>query len=63
VLAVANAFTLVGLDAVPVEIEAHVQPGVPAFTIVGLPDKAVQEARERVAPASRRPSWCSRCAA
>ena len=47
-LAVANAFTLVGLDAVAVEIEAHVQPGVPAFTIVGLPDKAVQEARERV---------------
>ena len=37
-----------GLDAVPVEVEAHVAPGVPAFTIVGLPDKAVQEARERV---------------
>ena len=48
VLATARSFTLLGLDAVPVEVEAHVQPGVPAFTLVGLPDKAVSEARERV---------------
>ena len=47
-LATARSFALLGLDAVPVEVEAHVAPGVPAFTIVGLPDKAVQEARERV---------------
>ena len=39
---------LVGLDARPVEVEAHLQRGVPAFAIVGLPDKACQEAKERV---------------
>jgi len=47
-LAVAHSQALVGLDGVPVEVEAHVARGVPAFTIVGLPDKAVMEARERV---------------
>jgi magnesium chelatase family protein len=39
---------LIGLEARPVEVEAHLQQGVPAFMIVGLPDKAVGEARERV---------------
>ena len=39
---------VVGLDARPVEVEAHLQRGVPAFTIVGLPDKACNEATERV---------------
>ena len=39
---------LVGLDAVPVEVEADVAQGLPNFAIVGLPDKAIQEARERV---------------
>jgi magnesium chelatase family protein len=38
----------VGLEARPVEVEAHLQRGVPAFAIVGLPDKACQEAKERV---------------
>jgi magnesium chelatase family protein len=38
----------VGLEARPVEVEAHLQRGVPAFSIVGLPDKACQEAKERV---------------
>ena len=37
-----------GLEAQPVEVEAHLQRGVPAFSIVGLPDKACQEAKERV---------------
>jgi len=31
-----------------VEVEAHLQRGVPGFSIVGLPDKACQEAKERV---------------
>jgi magnesium chelatase family protein len=46
----ARAFThaLVGLEARPVEVEAHLQRGVPGFSIVGLPDKACQEAKERV---------------
>ncbi|HJV32702.1 MAG TPA: YifB family Mg chelatase-like AAA ATPase [Patescibacteria group bacterium] len=39
---------LVGIDAAPVEIESDVANGLPAFVIVGLPDAAVQEARERV---------------
>ena len=46
----ARAFThaLVGLDARCVEVEAHLQGQTPAFTIVGLADRACQEAKERV---------------
>lgn len=40
--------TTFGLDALPVEIEADLSNGLPGFTIVGLPDKAVEESRERV---------------
>jgi magnesium chelatase family protein len=48
VLARAITHALVGLDARTVEVEAHLQRGVPGFSIVGLPDKACQEAKERV---------------
>ena len=44
---------LVGIDAAPIEIESDVSNGLPAFVIVGLPDAAVQEARERVKTALR----------
>lgn len=37
-----------GVDVVPVEVQAQVSSGLPAFTVVGLPDKAVAESRERV---------------
>lgn len=37
-----------GVDARPVEVQCAVSPGLPAFSIVGLPDKAVSEARDRV---------------
>ncbi len=37
-----------GIEARLVEVQCAVTPGVPAFSIVGLPDKAVSEARERV---------------
>jgi magnesium chelatase family protein len=37
-----------GLEARTVEVQCHIQPGSPGFTIVGLPDKAVGESRERV---------------
>src|SRR5215210_8397274 len=47
-LARAMTFALVGVDAVEVAVEADIHPGLPAFTIVGLPDTAVQESRERV---------------
>lgn len=38
----------VGLDSLVVEVEVHVSAGFPLFEIVGLPDKAVSEAKERV---------------
>lgn len=44
---------LVGLEAALVEVEAGITPSLTAFTIVGLPDTAVQEARERVRLAIR----------
>jgi magnesium chelatase family protein len=37
-----------GIEARSVDVQVQVAPGLPAFTIVGLPDKAVSEARERV---------------
>ena len=37
-----------GLEAVPVDVQVQVAAGLPAFTIVGLADKAVTESRERV---------------
>lgn len=40
--------SVVGLDGVLVEVETDILNGLPSFTIVGLPDKAVEEARERV---------------
>jgi len=39
---------LVGLDARRVEVEAHVELSTPAFTIVGLADRACAEAKHRV---------------
>ena len=47
-LATASSFTLDGIAARPVRVEAYVHRGLPAFSIVGLPDAAVREARERV---------------
>ncbi|MBI5037364.1 MAG: YifB family Mg chelatase-like AAA ATPase [Candidatus Kerfeldbacteria bacterium] len=40
--------TIFGLEAQPVEVEADVARGLPKMFIVGLPDTAVQEAKERV---------------
>jgi magnesium chelatase family protein len=48
VLARTVTHALVGLDARRVEVEAHLQNGVPALAIVGLADRACQEAKERV---------------
>jgi len=47
---VARAFTVAfeGVDARMVEVQCALSPGLPSFSIVGLPDKAVSEARERV---------------
>jgi len=48
VLAKALSCAVVGLDSALVEVEVDLSPGLPSFAIVGLPDTAVQEARERV---------------
>ena len=47
-LAVLHSRALVGLAAPPVTVEVHLGNGLPAFTIVGLPEAEVKEARERV---------------
>lgn len=47
-LATAQTFTLDGISARPVRVEVDVHRGLPAFSLVGLPDTAVREARERV---------------
>jgi magnesium chelatase family protein len=48
VLARAVTHALVGLEPRKVEVEAHVQTGIPGFAIVGLADRACQEAKHRV---------------
>jgi magnesium chelatase family protein len=50
-LAMARTFTLLGVEAHEVRVEADVRMGLPSFTLVGLPDAAVRESRERVRPA------------
>lgn len=52
-LAIVESATLLGIDALPVKVEINVATGMPTFTIVGLPDTAVQESRERVRTAIR----------
>jgi magnesium chelatase family protein len=47
-LAIARTFTLLGIEAGEVSVEVDVNRGLPAFSIVGLPDAAVRESRERV---------------
>jgi magnesium chelatase family protein len=46
--AIARTFALVGVAAEPVHVEVDIGGGLPSFTIVGLPDAAVRESRERV---------------
>lgn len=43
-----QTFTLLGVDAFDVTIEVDVAQGLPSFSVVGLPDAAVRESRERV---------------
>ena len=47
-LARARTFTIEGLQTRPVAVEVDIRAGLPAFTIVGLADAAVREARDRV---------------
>jgi len=48
VLARTVTHALVGLDARRVDVEAHIQDGIPGFAIAGLADRACQEAKHRV---------------
>ncbi len=52
-LARSKTCAIVGLDGTVVDVEADISPGLPAFHVVGLPDTAVQESRERVRSAIR----------
>ena len=52
-LARVRSAAILGIDAYPIDVEVDVGRGLPSFSIVGLPDPAVQEARERVRAAIR----------
>src|SRR5689334_6733998 len=52
-LAKVRSCAIRGLDGELIEVEVDVSPGLPGFFIVGLPDTAVQEAKERVRAAIR----------
>lgn len=43
-----NTVAFQGIETIPVEVQVHLGAGLPAFTIVGLPDNTVRESRERV---------------
>ncbi|NRD88727.1 hypothetical protein C8024_03485, partial [Sphingopyxis sp. BSNA05] len=47
-VALVQTVAYLGLEARGVEVQCQVAPGLPAFNVVGLPDKAVAESRERV---------------
>ncbi|PIE20395.1 MAG: ATP-dependent protease [Neptuniibacter caesariensis] len=47
-LAIAYTRALVGVDAPQVSVEVHLSGGLPSFAIVGMPEQAVKESRERV---------------
>jgi len=49
-MTIAHAYTVAfqGIDPREVDVQVHIDPGMPAFTVVGLGDKAVTESRERV---------------
>lgn len=47
-LAVLRSRALAGMEALEVAVEVHLAPGLPTFTLVGLPDTEVREAKDRV---------------
>lgn len=47
-VALVSTVAYLGLEARAVEVQCQIAPGLPAFRVVGLPDKAVGESRERV---------------
>ncbi len=61
-LARTYSFGLNGLEAYPVTVEADVTQGLPAMTIVGLPDNAIKESKDRVRSAIRNAGFVFPCA-
>ena len=47
-LAIVHSRARIGLEAPPVTVEVHLSAGLPGFTLVGLPETSVKEARDRV---------------
>ena len=47
-LALAHSAAMLGIDGFVVRVEADSAPGTPGFAIIGLPDSALREARDRV---------------
>ncbi|NTW11112.1 MAG: magnesium chelatase, partial [Chlorobiaceae bacterium] len=43
-----DAAAIIGIDAMKVAVETNVSGGIPSFTVVGLPDNAIRESRERI---------------
>jgi len=52
-LARVHSFTIWGIDGYPVEVEVDIASGLPGISVVGLPDQAVKESRDRLKPAVR----------
>jgi magnesium chelatase family protein len=47
-LAKVTSFAVIGLEGVPIDVEVDISRGLTSFIVVGLPDTAIQESRERV---------------
>lgn len=47
-VAIVKTVVFQGIEALPIEVQVQIASGLPSFAIVGLPDKAVGESRERV---------------
>lgn len=56
-LSIIKSAALMGIDSYPVDVEVDLSNGLPAFDIVGLPDSAVKESRERVRTAIRNSNY------
>jgi len=58
-IAIVPSATVLGVDGQPVDVEVYVSQGLPSFTVVGLPDAACRESRDRVRAAllSSGQSW------
>jgi magnesium chelatase family protein len=57
-LATVPSAALLGVDGFPVSVEVHVARGLPAFSVVGLPDASCREARDRVRAALLTCGFC-----